>query len=109
MGWIDGRPEMASYTVTQRVYCMDAFETEDILPGMTPAQYAEYRYSDSYGDPDSHTLLVFEGDTIIYDGEADQNSDGYWPERVENPGVNDNIQSYATSEDNNPEFWNGGN
>jgi len=61
---------MASYTVTQRVYAYDTFESEDIPEGMTPAQYAEKRYCDSIGDLDTHTLLVIEDNDIIYDGES---------------------------------------
>ncbi len=61
---------MASYTVTQRVYCYDSFETEDIPEGMSPAEYAEQRYCESLGgDIDSHSLLIFEDNEIIYDDE----------------------------------------
>ena len=58
-----------SYTVTQRVYSYDTFEESDIPEGMTPERYAEYRYAEGWSDLDSHTLLVFEGDTLVYDGE----------------------------------------
>ena len=61
---------MASYTVTQRVYFFDTFESEDIPEGMTPAEFAEQRYSDDgIGVLDGHTLLIFEDSTIIFDGE----------------------------------------
>lgn len=70
MGWIDGRVIMKSYTVTQRVYAYDTFEEDEIPEGMTPAEYAEQRYCHEIGDLDSHTLLVYEDNEIIYDGEA---------------------------------------
>ena len=59
---------MASYTVTQRIYHYDSFESEDIPEGLTPAEYAEERYGEGFGDLDSHELLVLEGDTVIYEG-----------------------------------------
>lgn len=58
-----------SYTVTQRVYSYDTFEASDIPEGMTPSEYAEQRYCEGMGDIDTHTLLVFKGDTLVYDGE----------------------------------------
>jgi hypothetical protein len=82
------------YTVIQRIYCYDAFEESDIPEGMTAAQYAEARYCEETGDPDSHELILIiqepgKEDVIIYPVPA---------EELE-------FDEYATSEDGNEDFW----
>jgi hypothetical protein len=49
---------MKTYTVCQRVYCYDTFDESDIPEGLTPIEYAEQRYEEELGDPDSHELYL---------------------------------------------------
>ena len=85
-----------SYTVTQRVYSYDTFEESDIPEGMTPEQYAEYRYCEGMGDLDSHDLMLI----IEEDGQ---------PTIIIDPVPSEELEygEYATSEDSSPEFWKG--